>query len=70
MTFVNLKFPIMFDYAINKSIIQLFDIFVTNITMVFSRSQAKPNLHIELACCKALKILGFNKQGFFFSIPF
>lgn len=61
MIFARLKFPIMFDYKINGSVLKFFDKLVTDLSMVFCPT-LKPNLLIGRSRRRTLKMLGFTKR--------
>jgi len=61
MTFTHLKSPILFKYTIRGSVLKSIDNTVSDLGMVFFPTLS-PNIHIERACCKAFKMLGFIKR--------
>jgi len=61
MTFIHLKSPIHFIYAINRAILQSFDKYVTDLGFLLCPTLI-PNLHIERVDCISLKISGIIKR--------
>ena len=57
MTFTRTRSPLTFSYHINESIISRCDGFTMDLGFKLS-SNLDPGLHIEMACCKALRMLG------------
>lgn len=60
--FTHLKSPVNFKYAINGTTLQSLDNYVADPGFFSMSYMLSPNIHIERACYKSLKNLGFIKR--------
>ena len=71
ITFTRLRSPVLFSYNINNITVKSSGDSIRDLGFILTRTLS-PNKHIELICCKALKVLGFvlrSSQLFHLVLP-